>query len=138
MCVRSERKREETRGQRREKQKEGGMGEGGRGGRRAVRNVNGEGICASVYSPRGGLGRSSYGEALSSDAAVSCLLIYTHTQTKINCTSKTKSTRSWLKLKTIFCEYDELPQLHFQFIFGKISCLQAGTEPKVLFVLFDE
>lgn len=70
-----------------------------------------------------------------------CLLppdLHTHTQTKINCTSKTKSTRSWLKLKTIFCEYDELPQLHFQFIFGKISCLQAGTEPKVLFVLFDE
>lgn len=67
------------------------MGEGGR----PVRNVNGEGVlgrvsvCVCVHSPRGGLGRSSYGEALSSDttaaaaaAAVSRLLICTQTHTQ--------------------------------------------------------
>lgn len=73
------------------------MGEGGG----PVRNVNGEGVlgrvsvCVCVHSPRGGLGRSSYGEALSSDttaaaaAAVSRLLICTQTHThrkKINWT----------------------------------------------------
>lgn len=45
-------------------------------------------MCVCVHSPRGGLGRSSYGEALSSDttaaaaAAVSRLLICTQTHTQ--------------------------------------------------------
>lgn len=56
-----------------------------------VRNVNGEGwvrgggCSGRDYSPRGGLGRSSYGEALSSDtaaaaAAVSPVLVCKHTE----------------------------------------------------------
>lgn len=59
-----------------------------------MRNLNGErgkeGECVE-HSPRGGLRRSSYGEALRSAvaaaAAVSRLLICTHTH-KINQTSK--------------------------------------------------
>lgn len=132
MCVRSERRREETRGQRREKQKEGGMGEGGRGGRRAVRNVNGEGICVSVCECVLTAGWS-WEKLLwrSPELRRCCLLppdLQTHTHTKINCTSKTKSARSWLKLKTIFCEHDELPQLHFQlFLERSLVCKQEQS-----------